>query len=130
MKRRHLVWLLRDGRSWYGGGCLHLGCGWFGYELDPTVVNFEKLVDFPTRKHLFQNAAMIDVGKSDQAARKPSVELCPAWPTTLQGPVDLDGNLVVFMAKSTVSLHVALLEQHLQQDRFGVQQVDPLGARG
>jgi hypothetical protein len=93
-------------------------------------VNLEKLVDFPTREHLFQNAAMIDVGKSDQGARKPPVELRAAWPTTLQGPVDFGGNLVVFTAESTVSLHVALLEQHLQQDRFGVQRVDPLGVRG
>jgi hypothetical protein len=88
-------------------------------------MNLEKFGNFPAREHLFQNAAMIYVGKPDQVARKPSVELCPARPTTFQSPIDLGSNLVVFATKSAVSLHVALLEQHLQQDRLGVQRVTP-----
>jgi hypothetical protein len=68
---------------------------------------------------------MIRVGKSDQVARKPSVELCPARPTALQGRVDVGGDLVVLTTEGAVSLHVALLEQRLQHDGFGVQRVDP-----
>src|SRR5947209_6128949 len=128
MRRGHLVCLLNDRRSWQGGRCLYLECGWFGYELDPAVVNLKKLVDFPLREHLLQNSAMIRVGKSDQVAGKPSVELCPARPTALQGTVNLGGNLVVFTTESAVSLHVALLEQRVQHDRLGVQRVGPPSA--
>jgi hypothetical protein len=89
-------------------------------------VNLKKLVDLPAGKHSLENTAMIRVGKSDQISRKPSVELCPARPTALESRVDAGGDLVVLTTKSAVSLHVALLEQHLQHDELGVQRVDSL----
>jgi hypothetical protein len=90
--------------------------GRFGYEFDPTVVNFEKLVDFPTGKHALQNATVIGVRETDQVTGKPPIELRFARPTAPELRVNLGGNPFVLTTESAMGLQVTVLEQHLEHD--------------
>ena len=85
-------------------------------------MGLEQLIDFPFGEHAFQDAAVVRVGKSNQLAGQPSVELCFAGPATPQSRISFRGDPVVLTAKSAVGLQVTVLEQHLQHDRrLGVQ---------
>jgi len=64
---------------------------------------------------------VICVWDSNQVTGQPPVELRLAWPTTPKSRIDIRRNSVVLATKGSVSLEVAVLEQHLQHDGFGVQ---------
>jgi len=64
---------------------------------------------------------VIRVWDSNQVTGQPPVELRLAWPTTPQSRIDVHRNSVVLATKGPMSLQVAVLEQHLQHDGFGVQ---------
>jgi hypothetical protein len=64
---------------------------------------------------------VIRVWDSNQVTGQPPVKLRLAWPTTPKSRINVRSNSVVLATKGPVSLQVAVLEQHLQHDGFGVQ---------